>query len=172
MADMFGPTAAMTSTCPTCLFTFSNLKILKQHQCLIKICPDSVPPDLILRDQAELNRTLPLIRTLKSSPRQLFQFCRNSKTVVPGLYPLFFPNQGKNDYPVLSHLGCVDDSYKLLKMAAREGPVILSRHLKIKMGDKILEVDPRLLLPSNKQQMKGFTVSTFEEHIRVVKKVS
>ena len=108
----------------------------------------------------------------KSLNWQLIRFCQQKKTALPGLYPLFFPIQHENNYPVLGQLGSVQDSYGLLKAAAREGPVKLPRQLKIGNGDRILQIDSCLLTPSSKQYLKGFNVVLKQNHILITKKVS
>ena len=162
----------MDITCPTCCFSFKLLKTLKQHHCLVKICSPEEPPDLVVRDEQEISRLMGAVGRFGSSPRKIIKFCQDTGTVLPGLYPFYFPTQRRNSYPILRKLGSVEDSYGLLKEAAREGPVRLPRRLKIRFGEQIYEIDSSLLMPSNKQLMKGFSMIIKNNHIRVLKKVS
>ena len=157
----------LDKTCPTCCFSFKLLKTLKQHHCLIKICSPEEPPDLVVRDEQEISRLMGAVGRFGSSPRKIIKFCQDTGTVLPGLYPFFFPTQRRNSYPILRMLGSMEDSYGLLKEAAKEGPVRLPRRLKIRFA-----IDSSLLMPSNKQLMRGFSMITRNNHIRVVKKVS
>ena len=162
----------MEHPCPTCLFNFKGEKSLKQHVCLVKICSPDEAPDLVLRSEGEIKRLEKAVGKFKSSNWQLIKFCQQTKTALPGLYPLFFPIQRQNNYPVLGQLGSILDSYSLLKAAAREGPVKLPRTLKMGIEGRILQIDSCLLTPSSKQYLKGFNVVLKQNHMLITKKVS
>ena len=59
---------------------------------------------------------------------------------------------------MLSFAGCAAGSYQKLKQATDEGPVKLWRELKIKLGERVLHFDERLLIPSNFSPLRGYEV--------------
>ena len=145
-----------TAICETCLFPYKNKRVLKKHRCLITIVEEE--PDFFIRDEEELSRLMKAVKHFGSSGRNLIRFCESTKSVAPGLYPMFFPSQSKNSYPNLIDFGSVGDSYSLLMTAAREGPVKLRKSLKIKSGDKVFLFHSSLLLPSGNQKLKSFNI--------------
>ena len=104
-------------SCPTCLFAFKNKQTLNQHKCLITFANEDEEPDFFVREEEELSRLMSFINFGFSS-KKLIHFCETTKTAIPGLYPLFFPVQRKNSYPVLSQLGNVTSSYDFLRKSA------------------------------------------------------
>ena len=153
-------------SCPTCLFAFKNKQTLNQHKCLITFANEDEEPDFFVREEEELSRLMSFINFGFSS-KKLIHFCETTKTAIPGLYPLFFPVQRKNSYPVLSQLGNVTSSYDFLRKSARETTVKLRRSVKIKLGHNILLINPTLLLPSSQQKLRSFSTTNTTSHLLV-----
>jgi hypothetical protein len=172
METNLAASVAAFHSCPTCLFSFKKKKALRQHRCLVKLCSPGESPDLFLRDEGELSRLSKSVGMFRSSVSQIFKFCQTTKTVMPGLFPLFFCPQGQNSLPILSKIGCVSDSYGLLRTAAQEGPVRIPRSLNIQVGGNLLKVDSDLLMPKSNQHMHGFTIIENHSHFIILKKVS
>ena len=142
--------------CPTCLFLFGSPKACKQHECLVKLCLVDEEADLVVRDPEDIGRVKEATRF--NSPRQVFQVCESTRTVLPGTFPLFFPPKGKNTFPVLEYTGCTSGSYEKLKLAASEGPVSLKRQYKVRLSGNILVFDESFLIPNNLSLLIGFEV--------------
>ena len=133
--------------CPTCLLPFKNRKSLQQHskgRCQVTLCGVEDKPDLVVRGSTgDGDELVASIFASKPSYHQLFRMCYDTGTAMAGLYPLFFPTN--KSPPVLTMMGCVQDSFDYLQKAAMDGPVRLKKNLKIKLGDKLLHLSNNLI---------------------------
>ena len=163
---------AASHSCPKCLTKFKNKKCLRQHKCLITLCLPGEEPDFFLRDEGEVTRLTKTMKMFGTSYSKIASFCNATRTVIPGIYPLFFCPQGQNSLPVLRKIGCVGDSYEYVKAAAKETPLKLPKVLKIQIGKQILRVGPELLMPKSSKHLEGFSTIDKQSHFLVVKKVS
>ena len=156
-------------TCGNCLFQFKSAKSMYKHKCLIK--PTNDEPDLYVREEAELQLLMERenIHFVAKKPRKFFKFCEKTKTAVPGLYPLFFQQRGHVN-PVLKLMGNDDSAYELLTKAATEGSFHLRKTVRIKLHDRVLQVNPVLLLPTNSKKLVGYSLIHSSEHLLVSRK--
>ena len=137
--------------CQTCYAYLKHGKTLTQHKCPISICMMGDKPDMEVRSNPEVLRLLGPFPGSRHSVHQLLKFTYITGTALAGLAPLFFPT--RHTPPILSQLGCVEDSYALLRNAAQESPVKLLKKLKIKMNDKILDITKNLI-PNSSYELK------------------
>ena len=149
----------MSSQCPTCQFQFGTVRSARQHRCLVTICGPGVVADLEVMEAEGSNRMLEAAKY--NSTWQIFELCESTKKSIPGFYPLFFPPQGPNNYPLLPTIGSTERSYDLLRKAARDGPVKLRRSLNIGVNGRLITLDQSLLLPRNAFLLRGLEVNIF-----------
>ena len=154
--------------CPTCLLQLKNQKSFQQHRstrCQITLCAEGDQPDLEIRGNEEVKRLLGALYQSKPSFRQLLKFCENTSTALPGLAPLFFP--ARRFPPILSHIGCVHNSYTFLQEAALEGPVHLKKTLKVKLENSIIQISQNLI-PCSISELKRRGLKVVDKRDRVV----
>ena len=155
----------MELSCPTCLTSFKIKRCLAQHKCSISLCAPGDKPDMEVRGNSETNRLMNGFLKHKDSTNQIIRFCYATGTALPGLGPLFFPS--KHTPPVLSLLGCVEDSYSLLRAAAQESPVKLLKGLKIKIAGKVLLVTKNLT-PTSSSELKKMRLRVVDKPDHVI----
>ena len=157
--------------CPTCQYSFKEDRVFKRHSCLITIASEDVEPDFHIRGQEEFVRLTKAFQSFGSSSKNIIDFCEETKTAMPGLYPLFFPPAMKNPYPVLTRFGSVaDESYTFLLSAARVSTVKLRKVLTIREGNKTYLFQTPLLLPNAHQRLESFSLVEKPDHVAITVK--
>ena len=149
--------------CSQCLTPMKHKYLRYDHKCSIHLCDPGDKPDRVVRDDMDVRELVEfqsVYRALKSTS--------TTGLAVPGVAPLFFPTSRSPPPPILPYLGCVDQNYGLLKMAASEGPVRIWKSLKIKHGDSVLQLTQNLV-PSSKSQLKrrGLRMIDKQDHVIV-----
>ena len=136
-------------------------------RCSIITCADGTQPDMVVRSREEAQQLFGIYTMSGEDPcyHHLLSNCDLTCTAVPGLSPLFFTN--KHSPPILSQIGCVENSYKFLQQAAREGPVRLRKNLIFKLFSSVFKVSDYLLPSSSQLQRRGLKMKDYEDHVVV-----
>ena len=156
--------------CSDCWVQFKTKKSLQQHvksRCSIVPCPNGTKPDLIVRSREEAQQLFNICTMSGDHPcyYDLLKNCDLTCTAVPRLSPLFFPNN--RSPPILSQIGCVENSYTHLQQAAREGPVRLRKSIIVQLFSSVFKVSDSLLPTPQQLKRKGLKMEDYEDHVIV-----
>ena len=156
------PTAPHLTQCPICQTTMKSYTLTYRHRCPVSLCGPGDRPDLVVRDSLEVRELIEF--------RSVYTAIKTASTTgiaVPGVAPLFFPANGSLLPPVLRYLGCVDQSYDLLLIAALEAPVKLRKNLKIQHGDTVYHIKQNLV-PTTQYQLKRRKLKMIDKNNYVI----
>ena len=157
---------AMSSLCCNiCLTQFGHYDAMRRHKCSITVCPSHEEPDLVVRGPGNFS-TLIMQACDRGSISEAMNLSSLSKTAVPGVLPLFFPD--RRSPPILGRVGCVSRSYEKLTAAAKRHPVKLMKELRITVEGSVLLFN-KSLLPRSPSDLRrrGLRIVDRPNHVLV-----